>query len=139
MTDTEKQMNAIERMLEYRHRIEHEIDSVSATTADSRLTGERSNFGIDRDTGRGSGGSCGAHWIGKEQFDAVLISACGACERAYSDDEVWKFLERSHLKEKVSELPGKLDADIAEYGENFSVGERQLLCLQGFCCEGAKS
>lgn len=31
MTDTENQMNAVERMLEYRHRIEHEVLSTRNT------------------------------------------------------------------------------------------------------------
>ena len=36
----------------------------------------------------------------------------------YSDDAVWNALEHSNLKEFVSELPSKLQHEIAEGGEN---------------------
>lgn len=47
----------------------------------------------------------------------------------YSDEEVWRALEFSHLKAFVSGLPGKLEHECSEGGENLSVGQRQLLCL----------
>lgn len=36
----------------------------------------------------------------------------------YSDDEVWRALEFSHLKNFVSTLPGKLNYECSEGGEN---------------------
>ncbi|XP_043955721.1 multidrug resistance-associated protein 1 [Gambusia affinis] len=48
---------------------------------------------------------------------------------SYSDEEIWRALEFSHLKNFVSSLPNKLSHECSEGGENLSVGQRQLLCL----------
>ncbi len=34
-----------------------------------------------------------------------------------------------HLLEYVNSLPGKLEERVAEFGENFSHGQRQLICI----------
>ncbi|XP_067851301.1 multidrug resistance-associated protein 5 isoform X2 [Heptranchias perlo] len=47
----------------------------------------------------------------------------------YSEEQVWDALERTHMKECISQLPLKLDSDVVENGENFSMGERQLICV----------
>ncbi|XP_033169144.1 multidrug resistance-associated protein 1 isoform X8 [Drosophila mauritiana] len=46
-----------------------------------------------------------------------------------TDDEIWKALELSHLKSFVKSLAAGLNHEIAEGGENLSVGQRQLVCL----------
>ncbi|GAY69416.1 hypothetical protein CUMW_271800 [Citrus unshiu] len=47
----------------------------------------------------------------------------------YSDEEIWKSLERCQLKDVVAAKPDKLDSLVADSGDNWSVGQRQLLCL----------
>uniref|UniRef100_A0A3P9K0Y3 ATP-binding cassette, sub-family C (CFTR/MRP), member 2 n=1 Tax=Oryzias latipes TaxID=8090 RepID=A0A3P9K0Y3_ORYLA len=47
----------------------------------------------------------------------------------FSDEELWKALELSHLKDYVAGLQEGLQHEVAEGGENLSVGQRQLLCL----------
>ncbi|XP_007571988.1 multidrug resistance-associated protein 5 [Poecilia formosa] len=47
----------------------------------------------------------------------------------YTDEQIWEALEKTHIKEMVCQLPHSLHSEVTENGENFSVGERQLLCV----------
>ncbi|XP_047368145.1 multidrug resistance-associated protein 1 isoform X4 [Vespa velutina] len=47
----------------------------------------------------------------------------------HTDDEVWRALERAHLKSFVQNLFNGLLHEVSEGGDNLSVGQRQLICL----------
>ena len=48
---------------------------------------------------------------------------------SFSDEQVWAALERCLMRGAVEALPQKLATAVAERGESFSVGQRQLLCI----------
>ncbi|KAG0358621.1 hypothetical protein BGZ54_010349 [Gamsiella multidivaricata] len=45
------------------------------------------------------------------------------------DVVLWEALGRAHLKDHISSLPGRLSFEVSQNGENFSVGQRSLICL----------
>ncbi|KAF9358684.1 hypothetical protein BGX34_008810, partial [Mortierella sp. NVP85] len=46
-----------------------------------------------------------------------------------TDNELWEALERAHLRDYISSLENGLSSEVAQNGENFSVGQRSLICL----------
>ena len=52
-------------------------------------------------------------------------------EGRYDDTSLWDALELVGLKDFVTRQEDKLDTTVAGNGSNYSVGQRQLLCLAG--------
>ncbi|XP_061827424.1 ATP-binding cassette sub-family C member 4-like isoform X3 [Nerophis lumbriciformis] len=49
--------------------------------------------------------------------------------KQHTDEDLWNALQEVQMKAVVEDLPNKLDTMLAESGLNFSMGQRQLLCL----------
>lgn len=47
----------------------------------------------------------------------------------YTDEQIWEALDKCQLGDEVRNKPEKLDSTVSENGENWSVGQRQLVCL----------
>jgi ABC-type multidrug transport system fused ATPase/permease subunit len=59
-------------------------------------------------------------------------------DQKYSDQELYQILERVELRDFVETLPQGLLTQISEGGNNFSAGQRQLLCLALAILKGNK-
>ncbi|XP_037095749.1 multidrug resistance-associated protein 4-like isoform X1 [Syngnathus acus] len=47
----------------------------------------------------------------------------------HTDEDLWNALREVQMKAAVEELPNKMETLLTESGSNFSMGQRQLLCL----------
>lgn len=47
----------------------------------------------------------------------------------YTDEEIWRALGNVYLREQVETMGKGLNSPVTEFGENLSVGSRQLMCL----------
>lgn len=46
-----------------------------------------------------------------------------------TDNRIWEVLDMIQMRQTIMDLPKGLDEPVAEYGSNFSCGQRQLLCF----------
>ncbi|XP_073303895.1 ABC transporter C family member 3-like [Primulina huaijiensis] len=61
-------------------------------------------------------------------FEGTIRSNLDPLEE-YTDEQIWEALDKCQLGDDVRRKEGKLDSSVSENGENWSVGQRQLVCL----------
>ncbi|KAM7478268.1 hypothetical protein LguiA_026481 [Lonicera macranthoides] len=61
-------------------------------------------------------------------FDGTIRSNLDPLEE-YTDEHIWEALDKCQLGDEVRKKENKLDSTVNENGENWSVGQRQLVCL----------
>ncbi|CAL5190730.1 unnamed protein product [Lathyrus oleraceus] len=61
-------------------------------------------------------------------FEGTVRSNLDPLEE-YNDDQIWEALDKCQLGDEVRKKEGKLDSSVTENGENWSMGQRQLVCL----------
>ncbi|CAL0323892.1 unnamed protein product [Lupinus luteus] len=61
-------------------------------------------------------------------FEGTVRSNLDPLEE-YSDEQIWEALDKCQLGDEVRNKEGKLDSTVSENGENWSMGQRQLVCL----------
>ena len=47
----------------------------------------------------------------------------------HTDEEIWAVLEKVDMKKVIQSLPDMLEDKVSEGGDNFSAGQRQLICI----------
>ncbi|XP_060190067.1 ABC transporter C family member 3-like [Lycium barbarum] len=61
-------------------------------------------------------------------FEGTVRSNLDPLEE-HSDEQIWEALDKCQLGDEVRKKDGKLYSTVSENGENWSVGQRQLVCL----------
>ncbi|XP_042518168.1 ABC transporter C family member 3-like isoform X1 [Macadamia integrifolia] len=61
-------------------------------------------------------------------FEGTLRSNLDPLEE-YTDEQIWEALDKCQLGDEVRKKERKLDSAVTENGENWSMGQRQLVCL----------
>ncbi|GMN63549.1 hypothetical protein TIFTF001_032621 [Ficus carica] len=61
-------------------------------------------------------------------FEGTVRSNLDPLEE-YTDEQIWEALDKCQLGDEVRKKEEKLNSTVAENGENWSMGQRQLVCL----------